>query len=266
MSAKNSPKHDVRLAAREQAAAVRAAQLKKDKRNRMIAIGVLVLAVLALGLAIFFINKQGEAKPLADTAAPATATENGGFAFGKDRVAGTDNGSDAVELSVYLDFQCSFCAAFEIANSDSINEMLEAEDITLVLHPVSILGTSFSQDTAGATAYLAEKAPEHVLDFVNAVFLTNPSENGAPSNEQLEGLAVAAGVDEGVAKKMFNGDWKKWVAAATDHAINDESLHNSDGNFGTPTILIDGERFDGWNVDGQLAQAVAAAKEAKSGN
>lgn len=266
---KNSPKYDARLAAREQAAALRNAQLKKDKRNRLIAISILILAVVGLGIAIFAINKSGQAKPLADTPAPATATVDGGISFGKGAVAGTDNGPDAIDLAVYLDFQCSYCATFEITNSESISQMLEAGDITLTVHPVSILSSSFSQDTAAATAYLADKAPEHVLDFINAVFLTDPAVNGAPSNDQLKGLAVAAGVDQGVADDMFNGEWKKWVAAATEHAANDENLRNPDGGFGTPTIMLEGKRLDAqydWTVPGQLAQAVADAKAAKAAN
>lgn len=263
MAKNNSPKQDVRLAAREQAAAQRAAELKKDRRNRIIVISILVLAVLALVGGVFWINKQGEAKPLADTAAPANTTDTGGISFGAERVAGADNGPDAAKLNVYFDFSCSYCGIFDVTNAPAINEMLEAGDVTLVLQPVAILNSPFSAEVAGATAYLADQAPEHVLDFVNAVFRTNPSgENGPPSNEQLQSLAESLGVDSSVASEMFNGDWDKWISAATDDAVADESLQNDDGGFGTPTIMLNDEKLGAeydWTVEGQLQQAVADA-------
>lgn len=265
MAAKNnSPKYDARLAAREQAAAQRNAQLKKDRRNRMIIIAVLLVAVAGLVVGILWINKQGETKPLADTAAPTEVTEDGGIPFGKGRVAGTDNGPDAVELGVYLDFNCSYCALFDISNGPAMNELIESGDATLVLHPVDILNSPLSRDAAGATAYLADKSPEHVLDFVTAIFATQPTENGAPSNEQMQSIAESVGVDPAVAKKMFNGDWKKWIDAATEHAVSNEALQNADGGFGTPTITINGKRLDekyNWTVEGDLKKAVLAAKD-----
>ncbi len=264
----NAPKYDARLAAREQAAAQRNAELKKDRRNRMIVIGILLLAVVGLVVGVLWINKQGEAKPLADTAAPQTAADDGAILFGNDRVAGTENSEDAVRLGVYLDFNCSYCAIFDISNSAVINEMLESGDVTLALHPVSILGTSFSKDAAGATAYLADQAPEQTLDFVNAVFALQPTESelGYLPNDQMQEIARSVGVEDAVADKMFNGDWDKWVEAASDHAVNDEKLQNEDGGFGTPTITIDGERLNekyNWTVDGDLKKAVMEAKEAK---
>ncbi len=267
MAAKNTPpRSDARLAAREVAAAQRNAQLKKDRRNRMIIIGILILAVFALAAAIFWINKQGEAKPLADTEAPKATTVDGGISFGKGRVAGTDNGPDAVEIGVYSDFSCSYCEAFDIKNSAAINTLLESGDATLVFHPVAILQPQFSRDTAEATAYLADKSPEHVLDFVNTVFATQPSENGPLSKEQTQSAAESVGVDPAIAKDMFNGDWKKWVVAASNDASNNKALQNDKGGFGTPTITIDGKRLDekyNWTVDGQLTQAAMDAKAAK---
>ena len=265
MSAKkNLPKTDPRMAAREQIAAQRAEQARRDKRSKLIAISILVAAVIAFVVVIAVILNQGKTKPLTDTPGPAGVTATGGITFGKERVAGTTNGKDAVELGVYVDFTCSYCVEFELANGEAINKMLADGDATLVLYPVNVLKTPFSADAADATAYLADKAPDKALDFFAAVFATNPNVNGPLSQDQMRAIALQVGVEESVAKKMFDGTWTKWVDAASAYATEDPALKNEDGKFGTPTITINRERLDAqynWTVDGQLALAVAAAKK-----
>jgi hypothetical protein len=39
-------------------------------------------------------------------------------------------------------------------------------------------------------------------------------------------------------------------------AGEDESLLNAEGGFGTPTVVIDGERFEGWQATGALTEAI----------
>lgn len=259
MSTKNQPtKAERRDAARQQAAAQREAQAKRDKRNRLIAIGVLILGVAAFVGAVVWILDYGKPKPLAELTAPAGANADGGITFGSDLVAGTTN-EGAVELSIYLDYSCGYCQQFEETNSDVVRELTQDGSITLNMHPVAILSPKISTTGAAATAAMADVAPAQTFDFITAIFENPGLTTDAISDADLQQTAVDLGVPQETASSITDGAWNSWISAATTHAASDPALQNSEGNFGTPTILINGERFDGWQVPGALEQAVAAA-------
>ncbi|MBE7699232.1 thioredoxin domain-containing protein [Oerskovia sp. Sa1BUA8] len=269
-------KADRRDAARAEALALREAQAKRDKRNRAITIGALVggLAVLIGAFLWVFIPamQQKEARttePLTGVTAPATANDTGGIPVGADGVAGTTN-EDAVEVGVYFDYLCPVCGQFEDVNAASIDEMREAGDITLVQHPVSILdrlasGSQFSTRSAATAAYVAEHAPEQFNAFNEAMFANQPEENTAGlTDAQLAEIARTAGVPADVAEAIAAGtpvkEFGDWVEGATNLATQNPDLQGTRG-FGTPTITIDGERWEGnWADPAELKKAVEEAK------
>jgi hypothetical protein len=65
---------------------------------------------------------------------------------------------------------------------------------------------------------------------------------------------VTAGIADGTAHETYG----PWVEAATEEVLADESLKNPETKgFGTPTVTLDGERWDGnWSTPGQLLAAV----------
>jgi hypothetical protein len=85
------------------------------------------------------------------------------------------------------------------------------------------------------------------------------------ADQQLADLAeqagvpgdVAGGIADGTARETFG----EWVTATTEAATGNQALVNpQSGGFGTPTITIDGERWDGnWSETGALQQAVTEA-------
>ncbi|QJW35828.1 DsbA family protein [Cellulosimicrobium protaetiae] len=271
-----------REAARAEALALREAQAKRDKRNRLITIGALVAGVLVLVgvfLAVWIpaMNDQQKtvdavaAGNLADVTNPATAREDGGIPMGADGAAGTEN-DGAVEVGVYLDYMCPICGQFEETNGATLDELRSSGDITVVLHPVSILdrvaqSQQFSTRSASAAAWIADQAPEALNAFNTAMFQNQPAEgSGTLTDAQIADIAeqagvpadVAAGIEDGTAVETY-GDW---VATATSLVTQDEALANpQSGGFGTPTITIDGERWDGnWSDPNALPDAVTAAQ------
>ncbi|MBD7997809.1 DsbA family protein [Oerskovia gallyi] len=271
-------KADRRDAARAEALALREAQAKRDKRNRAITIGALVggLAVLVGAFLWVFIPamNQKEARttaPMTGVTAPATANDTGGIPIGKGGAAGSST-EGAVELGVYFDYMCPICGDFEAVNASSIDEMREAGDITLVQHPVAILNRmanaqEFSTRSAAAAAYIAEHAPAQFNAFNEAMFANQPEENKETlTDAQIAEIAKTAGVPAAVADKIAAGDAVKefgdWVEGATNLATQNPDLANPQtGGFGTPTITINGERWDGnWTDPAELKKAVEAAK------
>ncbi|MBE9927549.1 thioredoxin domain-containing protein [Cellulosimicrobium cellulans] len=272
-----------REAARAEALALREAQAKRDKRNRLITIGALVAGVLVLVgvfLAVWIpaMNDRNKtidavaAGNLADVTSPSTSdAEDGGIRMGADGAAGTEN-EGAVEVGVYLDYMCPICGQFEETNGAALDQLRESGDVTVVLHPISILdrvaqSQQFSTRSAAAAAWVADRAPESMNDFNTAMFQNQPQEGSETlTDAQIADIAeqagvpadVAAGIEDGTAAKTF-GDW---VATASSLVTQDADLAGERG-FGTPTITINGEvwgKSGEWADPAALPAAVAAAQ------
>lgn len=287
--------------ARAKAAEMRKAQEAKAKRNRLIGIAVLVVAVLALGGIVFSIinnQKTNEANnsevvygsnsadvippALADVTAPAPAGDNGGIPVsgtGADAV-GTVGDGDVV-LSIYFDFMCPICGQFEQINGDDIDTILADGGTTIEYHPISFLdskssGTNYSTRAANAAAVVADKDPEHFAEFVSAMYVDQPAEGSSGRTDaEIAKIATDLGVPQDVADSFtdtvngsyetgssdnptsHDGTWRTfapWVMAGTNQLQIDQ------GAISTPTVLINGEKFENWQTPGALLDAVNAAK------
>lgn len=265
----NLTKAQRRDAARAEALKLRQEQERREKRNRFITIGVLVVLVIAVVLAVVFINQANKPKSLADIKAPSTAEsvkDGGGIPVDKDGVAGKSN-AGAVTLDLYFDYMCPNCGTFEKVNKDDLDSLREDGTITFVMHPVAILnsssqGTNYSTRAGSAFATVADQEPDKVIQFHEALYANQPSEGSTGlTDDQLKDYAVQAGVSQKVADQFSKHTFADWVDAWTDRVGSDKALFNSQGGFGTPTILINGKRWDGnWTQAGALKSAIEAAK------
>lgn len=263
----NMTKAQRRDAARAEALALQKKQQAREKRSRLIVLSLLALAVIGLGITIWLIIAEGQKTPMEKVDnIPAGVVEQTGIPVGAEGTAGTEN-EGAPVLDVYVDYMCPVCGQFEALNGASITEMREAGDVTLVVHPISILdrqsqGTEYSTRAAAAAAWVADQAPEQFNAFHEALFESQPEEGGPGlSDEQLGQVAEGAGVPADVAAGIASGDamdtYEEWVGAATKVAGDDPAVQNPEtGGLGTPTVLIDGERFAGWQTVGALTEAI----------
>lgn len=284
--------------ARAKAAEMRKEQERKAKRNRILAISGLVVAVIALVAVAFTIvntNKANQAAnadvaygqdaqdvvapALADVTSPAPADETGGIP-----VSGTAPedvgvaGEDDVDLTVYFDYMCPYCGQFDEINAEDMDAMLEEGGVTITYHPVSILdrlaaGSSFSTRAVNATAIVADKSPEHFTDFVTAMFKEQPEEgtsglSDAEIAEIAQGVGVPAEVTDTFTDTVtgtFDTQDEKgvegtWRTFAPWSAATTAQAGTDIPEFSTPTVLINGEPFTAWQTPGALKQAVDAAK------
>src|SRR5690349_19907894 len=178
--------------ARAKAAQMRAEQELKAKRKRMLAIGGLVVAVLALGAVVFFIVNQSKeraeaygsvafgggaenvvAPALADVEAPAPANDEGAIPVSPAGVG--EQGDDDTVLSIYFDFMCPVCGQFEQTNGEDVKALTETDGVTVAFHPLAFLdrysqGTFYSTRAANAYAVVADESPEHLVDFMSALY------------------------------------------------------------------------------------------------
>lgn len=274
MSSKKSAPAQSRDAARNLAATMRAEQAAREKRVKIITISAFGVAVAALVAAIIWAviaSRPAELPEPAPLATPSVAAESGGIPIGKDGVAGTSN-EGAPVVDVYLDYMCPWCGVFEETNSALLTELREAGDITLVVHPVTILdrlssGTAFSTRSAAAAVYVAEKAPQHFDAFNTAMFAKQPEENSKGlTDREIADIAKSVGVPAAVVDGIANLDsykqFARWVGSQTEKASADTKLHTQDGLFSTPTIVVGGTKFEGdWRNEQQFRAAIDAAKQ-----
>lgn len=261
----NSPrpsKADRREAARAEALKLRDEAKRREKRNRMLAIGGLTAAVAVLVVAVILILGQ-EAKPIAyrgsepldisQVTTPSAANDKGGIPVGTDRVAGSTVEGDAVVVEVVYDYQCPHCANFEAANHADISSLLESGNVQFIFRPVSFMdyasnGKEFSTRASNAAAVVADRSPEYFLDFHGALFANQPTGNGL-TDDDIADIAREVGVPQETIDEFTttapNSDervFSRWIAAATE-LVSDEL------GLSTPTIIVDGQRFPGQGVD-----------------
>ncbi|MBO0980445.1 thioredoxin domain-containing protein [Microbacterium sp. SD291] len=189
---------------------------------------VVVVVLVGLGAVVVILNNQATAPGPAPESALINE-ETGAISFGE--------GKD--EVDTYVDFMCPICGDFEAQYGESLQTAAANGDITLNVHPVSILdrlsqNTKFSTRAAGSMYCVAEEAPDAALDYFNLLFQNQPAENSAGlSDDELAALAEQAGAGA-AADCIADGTYMSFVGAQTQaHEIQ-----------GTPTVEVNGKRLD----------------------
>jgi protein-disulfide isomerase len=285
-----SPANEVRKSkaertaeAREKARLIREAQLKKDKRNKLLigwGIVAAVVAILAI-VALVVTSSIRQNTPIADQGpVPANANINGGVTLlANTEVKKTDAatvdmanvpakpatlpspvvapGAEAeegqpVKIVAYIDFICPVCKRFEDTYNEALTGLRNEGKISLEYRPLGFLdrlsSTNYSSRAANAAACVAEEAPEKYAEYVGILFANQPAEGGAGlSDDKLKSLASDIGAD--INSCVDDRTFRPYVKYSTELASNT-------GITGTPTVFIDGKQWDGstdLNADIQAA-------------
>lgn len=234
-----------------------AAQRRKKQQRLLTGIGIVVILALVGAIVFVAVNASGgDDSPGSDAGevvAPSGATEDGGVLVGAEDAP--------VTMAIYYDYMCPACGAFEEANGTEIERLLEEGTVQLELRPISFLdrtsqGTRYSTRAANAFATVAEQSPEHALDFHSALYAAQPEEGTTGlSDDKIASIAEDVGVPGDVVEQFSEMRHEGWVAEVTEAAFDS-------GVSGTPTVLIDGEPFEGdLYQPGPLSEAVEAAAE-----
>ncbi len=296
MSESERPKAAQTKAERREEARLKALQLReetkrREKRNRVVAISVLIAAVVVLvGVVAFILSQQekptgnvayqGETKPtLADSPAPSTAREDGAITVGPGGVAGTEaTAAGAVEVTVVYDYECVWCGRFENTNGPVLKSLTDTGSVTVAYRPISMMNqrAQFSTRAGNAAAIVADAAPDKFVAFNEALFAVQEGETFAsPSglkDERIAEIAASVGVPadvtarftDPVAEGTTERTFSKWLAA---NYFAAEAMASEKGKeqFGTPYILIDGVEFAGnFQEPGAFESAVLSAVAAKA--
>lgn len=218
---------------------------------RWVGVGVLVALVVAVIAVVLRDPAATDPAPGADgeVVAPSGLGADGSIPIG----------DGPVTVTVYFDYLCPACGAFEQANGETLQQLLEAEDVTVDLRPISFLdrlseGTEYSTRSANALATVVDSAPDHAWSFHRALYAHQPPEGAEGlTDEELASIARDVGVPAQVTELFAERRHEGWVAEQTAQAF-------ASGVEGTPTILVDGEPFTGDPYQpGSLAAVVGRA-------
>jgi protein-disulfide isomerase len=227
------------------------------RRRRWVLIaGAVIIVGLVVAIAVVGLNSsKGDKATPVSTAGPMVtpkgATTDGALVTGK---------ADApVTLDVYLDYMCPYCGQFERANGAEIARLVTDGTVHLKLHPLAFLdrasnGTQYSTRAANAIATTADRSPDSLLPFNNALYGNQPEEGSSGlTDAQIADVALKAGVPQSTVDAFDERIFVPWVTASTDAAFKS-------GITGTPTVKINGTQFTGdlYTV-GPLTQAITEA-------
>jgi len=205
---------------------------KADRRNLYV-IGAIVAVILAMVGVGLFVQSQRDTTGESDID-PRGATSDYGVVIGDADAPRT--------ITLYEDFQCPVCAAFEQASAEQVRAAVEDGRVKLEYRMVSFLDrasqNAYSSRAANAAMVVLDTAGKDAFwKFHDLLFANQPEEGTAgPDDDALIALALEAGADENeVSDRIKNGEFDQWVLNATDEM-------SRNGVTGTPTVLIDGER------------------------
>ena len=267
-------KNERREQARENARLQREEQRKKDKRNKILLQGGIILGVLGVAalVVVLIVTSIRPAGPGPNNMASGGIQFTSGFEVtrtaplpnGADPIPNpTSDDADALDIQVYADYLCPFCNAFEQTNQEYINSLVESGAATVEVFPVAILdrlslGTKYSTRAANAAACVADTEPDSFMDFSASLFANQPAENSSGlDNSVLIELAGDAGATSDAIAECINGNtFSSFITAMTTAAVNNPDLANpSSGGFGTPTIMVNGQRYNGPVDDAEAFRA-----------
>jgi len=247
---------------KQRAQAERAAREQKAKRSRIIfqssIIGVILAAVISISLVIVVSTNASAARTPANMSSGGVRLEAGSLtpvaskASDEFKIKTQPLSEDAVDVRIYIDYLCPFCNQFEQSYGDFLDKLVVSGDVNVEYHPISILdrlsaGSKYSTRAAGASACVASYSPEQWVAYNKALFANQPAENSEGlTDEQLAGIAKTAGVVnfEPVYNCIIDGEYRSWATANTNAAV-EEIPFVGQGLENTPTVVVNGEIFDG---------------------
>ncbi|MGW7257907.1 DsbA family protein [Streptomyces sp. NPDC054834] len=237
MSEKN---REGKRTARERLAVEREKQKSAEKRRRALIVGASVVCVLGLAAVIGVIAANSGKEKGAAKAGPVVAPSG---ALGKDSLAipvGKDGARST--LTVWEDFRCPACQAFETVYRPTLHELTDAGKLRIEYHLVTLidgnLGGSGSRRAANAAA-CAQDAGKF-RDYHDVLYRNQPKEtdDAFSSDAKLTELAgKAPGLDTAAFRKCVNdGTHTSWVEKSN-------KAFQAGGFTGTPTVLLGGKNI-----------------------
>ncbi|MEU1627168.1 thioredoxin domain-containing protein [Streptomyces sp. NPDC020096] len=256
MSDKNS---EGKRSARERLQAEREREKARGKRKRTLVVAGGIVAVLAIAAAVGIIVSNTKSGTSGTVTPPKGAVGKNDLAIPVGR-----NGAPST-LTVYEDFRCPACDAFEKGFRDTVHGLMDSGQLKGEYHLVRLIdGNSGGTGSlnAGNAAACAQDAGKF-RDYHDVLYDNQPDERVDKFADKNYLLQLADKVP-GLKTPSFtscvqNGTYDAWVNKSN-------ADFNSSGYSSTPTILLNGKSIFGENqplTPDMLKSDVTAANKGK---
>jgi protein-disulfide isomerase len=212
---------------------MQAAQRAAERRRRNLVVGGVVAVVIVLVVVIAVAVQSSRNDTGAGSAPPSGVTDTYGILRGDDAAP--------VTVTLFEDFQCPVCKAYEGYLGDTIAKDVDAGTIKVIYRPMAFLDsastTNYSSRAAETAACVLDQNGVDEWVKVHGLLFANQPEEGSAglSDSELADLVQQAGADKSAVEScQSDGTFDGWVRAATDAASKDKVT-------GTPTMRIDGQ-------------------------
>lgn len=227
---------------KQRAARIMREQRQREQRRKQLITGGAIVAVVLLvlgivGVALYLNQTEEVVPPKADHTDSAIVL-----------------GEGPVTVDLYEDFMCPICEHFHSSVSQDLQRMVEADQITLNVHPIAILdgaseGTRYSTRSAAAAVCAADEGK--FSEYTAALFAGQPAEGTAGlDDEQLTALGTDLGLGSEFSGCIADKTYRGWVQQATDTAADN-------GVTATPTVFVNGQKVEvppNQGIDAVIAQ------------
>jgi protein-disulfide isomerase len=243
---------------RQREAAARREEIRKqferrERRRRAIWVAALIgVLALIIGSVAWALTKNA-----AEDRAAATGPTGGGALVGGVGIA-YGSKSAPVTVTLYEDFQCPVCKAFEAQSGSTLAKLVQQKKINIDYRPVAFLdnNSDYTHRALSAAACVYEHAGVDAFVKMHDIMYANqPSETGPwPDDSELVTWATQAGAKKSdVSSCIASHTYEAWSRKTTD--AWSKANYNS-----TPVVLVDGKVIG--NGAPSTAQLTAAIDKA----
>ncbi|SEF64682.1 Protein-disulfide isomerase [Actinacidiphila yanglinensis] len=212
----------------------------KRKRTLTVAGGVVVVIAIAAGISIAVANSGSGKSSGSDSAGTVTAPRG---AIGKDNLVIPVGAADAPStLTIYEDFRCPACDAFEKSFTPTIHGLEDSGAMRTEYHLVTLIDGNLGGDgslNAANAAACAQDAGKFRA-YHDVLYANQPDEQDDKFGDK-KNLLTLAGKVPGLRTAAFtacvdNGTHNAWVKKSND-------AFNTAGFNSTPTVLLNGKNI-----------------------
>jgi protein-disulfide isomerase len=230
------------------AAGIQVPARKSTNRTPLIIVAVVVTVAVVAGAAVLYFRSSGTA-----SAAPTYTTTVSG--------AVVTAGTGKVVVDTYEDYLCPNCERFEQRDGAAITAALNAGQISVRYHQIAILDsrtTPPGYSTRAANAAICAASAGIFPAYHKKLYASQPAEGSAGlTDAELVAFGTELGAAGDFAGCVTGATHAAAVTAETEKAAANISLQTN-GQFGTPTIAVNGTRID-LNDSDWLKNAIAGA-------
>lgn len=259
---------------RQRARQLREQQQRADRRTRntiIAVVGVLIVAiVVAIGL---IVRGQSSKSAGSGSAALGPYADGSPIVISRQGVGKADPALPTI--TEYLDYSCEVCAHVEALAGTAIDQDVKAGRYNLEIQPVTTVGMAWQKPATTASFIVAQKDPEHWLDFHTRLltyfwsqYSTGDSsviQSDSASFDQVKAIAKQAVVPQDVIDSFQNNAVEDYLKASTE-AWSKKTFEGRDpSNYGTPEFVVDAKKvvpitsLDATTIRNDLRDAAKAA-------